>query len=286
MGLRSCTLLAMPSEPHAAPTVSIVIPAFNEERTIRACLRAAVTQTVPAHEIIVVDNRSTDATVAIVRELQAQHPDSRIVLAQQRELQGITPTRNRGFDLATGELIGRIDADSLVEPDWVEQVQRAFADPTVAACTGPMIYYDMPLRRFGHRADDALRRGVAKLTREYHLLFGSNMAIRASAWRVLRAETCLDADDLMHEDIDLTIHLHQHSMRVVYSSSMVAGMSARRIDDSPRKYYHYVMRFERTYQQHGIKSLALRTPMFIFLSTYPALKAVRKNELRKAGRAS
>jgi len=276
----------MSTEPHAAPTVSIVIPAYNEEQTIRACVTAAVNQTVPAHEIVVVDNRATDATAAVVRELQAQHPDANIVLTHQRELQGITPTRNRGFDVATGEVLGRIDADSIVEPDWVEQVQRAFADPGVAACTGPVIYYDMPLRRWGHRADDALRRGVAKLTRDYHLLFGSNMAIRASAWRAIRDETCLDADDLMHEDIDLSVHLHQHGMRVTYSSSMVAGMSARRIDDSPRKYYNYVMRFERTYQRHGVRSLALRTPMFIFLSAYPALKAVRKNELRKAARAS
>ncbi|MEY5018082.1 MAG: hypothetical protein RL431_1131, partial [Actinomycetota bacterium] len=75
-------------------TVSIVIPAYNEEDTIRTCLLAALAQTVPAHEIIVVNNMSTDATVDIVRELQAANPDAPLVLIEQSAAQGITPTRN------------------------------------------------------------------------------------------------------------------------------------------------------------------------------------------------
>lgn len=268
--------------PPAPPTVSIVIPAYNEQDTIKACVLAALDQTVPASEIIVVDNKSTDDTAQVVRALQATFPEAPIIYVQQNEQQGLIPTRNFGLDRAQGEVIGRIDADSVLEPTWVEEVQKAFADPKVAACTGPVIYYDMPLRRFGHIADDAIRRAMIVITRDYHLLFGSNMALRASAWQVIRSEACLDPDDELHEDIDLSIHLHQHKLKVAYSSEMVTGMSARRIDDSPREYYNYVMRFERTYKKHKIRSLALRAPMAILLSAYPALKTVRRNELRKA----
>ena len=56
-----------------APSVSIVIPAFNEEDTIRACVTAAVGQTVPADEIIIVDNKSTDQTPVILKELQEEN---------------------------------------------------------------------------------------------------------------------------------------------------------------------------------------------------------------------
>jgi hypothetical protein len=63
---------------------------------------------------------------------------------------------------------------------------------------------------------------------------------------------------------------------------MVAGMSARRIDNSPREYYNYVMRFERTYQRHNVHNIGLRAPMWIFLSAYPALKVVRKTQARVA----
>ena len=268
------------------PTVSIVIPAYNEEDTIKSCVLAALDQTVPAAEIIVVDNKSTDGTAAVVRALQAAFPEAPLIYLQQNDVQGLIPTRNFGLDSATSEVVGRIDADSVLEPTWVEEVQRAFSDPEVAACTGPVIYYDMPLRRFGAIADDAVRRAMIRITSEYHLLFGSNMALRASAWRAIRDEVCLDSDDELHEDIDLSIHLHEHDLRVAYSSEMVTGMSARRIDDSPREYYNYVMRFERTYKKHRIRSVALRAPMAVLLSAYPALKAMRQNELRKEARAA
>jgi hypothetical protein len=108
------------------------------------------------------------------------------------------------------------------------------------------------------------------------------MALRSWAWQAIRDDVCLDTEDELHEDVDLSIHLHEHKFKVAYSSEMVTGMSARRIDDSPREYYNYVMRFERTYQQHKVRNIALRAPMAIFLSAYPALKAMRMSELRKA----
>ena len=129
--------------------MSIVIPAYNEESVIRQCLIAAIYQSVPAHEIIVVDNLSKDRTADIVRQMQLEYPESPVLLLTQDREQGLIPTRNFGLDSATGDILGRIDADSVLEPDWVEQVQKAFADPAVQATTGPVVYYDMPMRRFG-----------------------------------------------------------------------------------------------------------------------------------------
>ncbi|GGH42066.1 glycosyltransferase [Microbacterium album] len=265
----------------AGPTVSIVIPAFNEESTIRACVLAAIEQTEPADEIIVVDNRSTDATAAIVRAMQREHPQAPLLLLSQDAEQGLIPTRNLGLDAASGEVLGRIDADTVLEPDWVEQVRRIFTDPSVDAATGPMIYYDMPLRRWGHRADDALRKAVHRLARDFHYIFGSNMALRASAWREIRPHVCRDLADEMHEDIDLSIHLHARGHTAVYRSTMVAGMSARRLDDNPRDYYSYVMRWERTYAAHGIDDAKLRAPMWVFSAIYPLLKGVRWSAKRR-----
>ena len=120
-----------------APSVSIVIPAYNEQDTIRACVLATLHQTVAASEIIIVDNKSTDDTRKIVKALQKTYRDAPIILFEQTDAQGLIPTRNFGLDRAQGDVIGRIDADSVVEPNWVEEVQKAFVDPTVAGCTGP-----------------------------------------------------------------------------------------------------------------------------------------------------
>ena len=270
-----------PSGDAIVPSVSIVIPAFNEESAIRSCVLAALTQTVPAHEIIVVDNRSTDRTAEIVRELQAANASAPIILLAQNDEQGLVPTRNLGLDSATGDVIGRIDADSVLEPTWVAEVQKAFLDSTVAAATGPVLYYDMPLRRFGLRANDTLRRAMLRLAREYHFVFGSNMALRATAWRAIRGEVCRDHDDLFHEDIDISVHLYDAGLRAAYVPTMITGMSARRVDDSPRDYVSYVGRFDRTYTHHGVRNRALRVPAWVFLAVYPIAKGLRwgQNEL-------
>ncbi|WP_139006380.1 glycosyltransferase [Arthrobacter crystallopoietes] len=261
----------------AKPSVSIVVPAFNEESVIRQCLFAAISQSEPPAEIIVVDNKSTDRTVELVRQMQDEYPDAPLVLLSQDQAQGLIPTRNFGLDHATGEVLGRIDADSILEPDWVEHLQNAFLDPEVMAATGPVLYYDMPLRRFGLQADDRMRRFVLKLAKkQYHFLFGSNMAIRRGAWEIIRNDLCLDEEDEMHEDIDISVHLAEHALRILYLPEMISGMSARRLEDSPKDYRYYVTRFDRTYKNHKIKRRVLRVPTLIFMSVYYPAKILRR----------
>ncbi len=254
-----------------------MIPAFNEESVIRQCLFAALYQSVPAAEIIVVDNKSTDGTADLVRQVQAEYPDAPLKLLRQDEEQGLIPTRNFGLDRAEGDVLGRIDADSILEPDWVEQVQNAFSDPEVMAATGPVLYYDMPLRRFGLQADDQMRRFVLKLAKkQYHFLFGSNMAVRREAWMVIRNDVCRDETDEMHEDIDISVHLADHALKILYVPEMVSGMSARRLEDSPKDYRYYVTRFDRTYANHKIRKRLLRAPRLIFMGVYYPAKLLRR----------
>ncbi|MGG5172439.1 glycosyltransferase [Pseudarthrobacter sp. J1738] len=260
----------------AALSVSIVIPAYNEESVIRQCLIAAIYQSVPAGEIIVVDNKSTDRTVQIVRQMQTEYPDTPIKLLSQHTEQGLIPTRNYGLNHANGQILGRIDADSVMEPDWVEQVQKAFADDNVQAATGPVVYYDMPMRRFGLKADDRMRQLMLRLAKhQYHFLFGSNMALRKSAWEQICDEACRDEKDEMHEDIDLSLHLAEHQLKVQYWPQMVSGMSARRLEDSPKDYRYYVHRFDRTYKAHNVTKMALKAPMVVFFSVYFPAKLLR-----------
>ncbi|WP_257998250.1 glycosyltransferase [Zhihengliuella halotolerans] len=258
------------------PSVSIIIPAYNEEAVIRQCVEAAIYQTVPAHEIIVVDNRSTDSTAKIVQQVAHEFPESPIRLLRQDEHQGLIPTRDFGLGSATGQVLGRIDADSLIEPTWVERVAETFADPAVDGATGPVLYYDMPLRRFGLKADDRIRQLVLKVAyRQYHFLFGSNMALRASAWEKVADEVCRDEEDQMHEDIDISVHMAQHDMLIRYVPDMIAGMSARRLEDSPKDYRYYVTRFDRTYRAHQINRPLLKIPPLIFMAIYYPAKALR-----------
>lgn len=259
----------------APPTVSIVIPAFNEAEMIEKCVMSCLDQSVMPKEVIVVDNKSTDDTAKIVRRIRKDHPQVRLV--KEHDEQGIIPARNAGLNAARSAVIGRIDADSTVSHGWVEATQKTFADEEVAAATGPVTYHDMPAQEFSLKADTKIRAALSKLAKSHHhFLFGSNMAVRRSVWREMAGEMCLDKDDLFHEDIDIAIHLHEAGHKIVYAPEMIGSMSARRLDDSPRKFYHYVMRYERTFKSHDVKAVNARIPIFIYLLLYFPVRSIRK----------
>lgn len=231
--------------------VSIIIPAWNEEDRIVDCLDNAVRQTIMPHEILVVDNRSTDRTVEIVEQYIQDHPDVPVKLLHQDEEQGLIPTRNYGLNAATGDVLGRVDADCMLKPDWVEVVSGIFTEDAEAmGATGPVTYYDMPARKMALWGDDNVRRHTYRADGGKVLLFGSNMALRATAWRAIANEVCLDKADIMHEDVDVSLHLLGRGMKTVYSDRMICGISARRMDTSFKSFRKYMKRFKNTFNAH------------------------------------
>lgn len=124
--------------------LSIVVPAYNEERYLGGCLESILSQTrdLPdgQTEIIVVNNASTDAT----REVALSYPGVRLVDESRK---GLTYARQAGFAASTGSVIANIDSDCRLTPGWVARVLAAFdAKPTLAALSGPFIYYDLAQR--------------------------------------------------------------------------------------------------------------------------------------------
>lgn len=266
-----CDTISIMQKP---PSVAVVIPAYNEEDSIADCLQSCFNQTVPFSEIIVVNNLSTDATVSIVRELQQDHPE--LVLLEQADAQGIVATRDMGFDAVKADVIGRIDADTILDENWVRSVEQTFIDEKVAAASGPVLYHDMPLPKVGLVLDEKIRSTLHRMAKNHRFLFGTNMAVRRSAWRHVRNLILPDPNDEHHEDISIALALFQNDFEIVYAPEMQAGMSARRIEDGPRDFYRYVMRFENTFRAYDIKSTSARAPIFIYLLIYFPVRTIRK----------
>jgi lipopolysaccharide/colanic/teichoic acid biosynthesis glycosyltransferase/glycosyltransferase involved in cell wall biosynthesis len=109
--------------------ISVIIPAYNAERTLRACLDALKAQTgVTDFEVIVVDDGSTDNTASIAKATGAQ------VIRQPH--QGPAVARNRGVEAACGDIVAFTDADCEPAPDWIQQMSAPFADPDVSGAKG------------------------------------------------------------------------------------------------------------------------------------------------------
>ncbi|MEV6342975.1 glycosyltransferase family A protein [Actinoplanes sp. NPDC051851] len=219
--------------------VSVVIPAYNEESAIIPCLDAVFAQSPAPDEVVVVDNNSTDHTLD--RLLAYPRP----VIVLQESAQGVQHARNRGFGVATGDVIVRIDADTRIPPGYLAAVHETFADPAVHAATGPVSYYDVPLPRLVARVDAGLR---GLWARRLDWIFGANMAIRRPVWQAITAELC--TDEQTHEDLDLGIHLHDRGYLIVYVRAMLAGTSSRRIRGTFAGFRHYLMMNERGYRRH------------------------------------
>jgi glycosyltransferase involved in cell wall biosynthesis len=224
--------------------VSVVVPAYNEEDAIGPCLDAILCQTVAADEIIVVDNDSIDGTAAVLRVYQ-----DRIISIREPRL-GVYYARNTGLDAATGDLIVRIDADTRLPAQWIEQVHELFLDPAVEAVTGPARYYDIQLPGLIARLDLLLRSAWARSTRQrLDWIYGANMAVRASAWHGVRGSLCEDRG--IHEDVDLGIHLFHAGYRVIFVPALAAYTSSRRIRDSRRDFRAYLRMTETCYISHA-----------------------------------
>jgi len=119
--------------------LSFVIPAYNEEAYLPACLDSIVAQTKDLQdvEIIVVNNASSDRT----REVALGFPGVKVVDEPRK---GLTFARQAGFAESSGDLIANVDSDSRLTPGWVEQVLRAFDEqPKLVALSGPIVYYDL-----------------------------------------------------------------------------------------------------------------------------------------------
>ncbi len=245
-------------------TVTIVIPVYNEVDDIERCLTSIAAQTVQPDYVLVVDNNSTDETVAVAR----RYP---FVTVLHEERQGVVHARNTGFDAAKSDIIGRIDADSILAPDWVETLQELFADEAIDAVSGSVGYHHAPFARFFSVIDGAFRRYLAWSLGPELALQGANMALRTSAWWASRDLMCNRGG--MHEDFDLSIHLREAGFSTVFNRTLRADVALRQVGGTWSSFAQYVLLSPGTYAQHNRLRRVFMYPVIgTALMFYPILR--------------
>lgn len=235
--------------------LSVVIPAFNEEDYLKDCLGAVMAQTVKPYEIIVVDNNSTDNTVAIAKSFAG-------VKVVHQAISGICAARDLGFDTATGDIIVRTDADTLPDLNWLERTAQGMT-LGIDAVTGPIYYFDLPGKKLFNSIGVSIQTRLAGSDNRPKFLAGANMAIRAETWRQISDKLCRKEN--IHEDLDMAVHLIENNYVIGYDKDMRVATSARRLRGDTRDFYKYIRAYERTYSLHGISNLSIKVPMLCYL---------------------
>jgi glycosyltransferase involved in cell wall biosynthesis len=208
--------------------LSFVVPAYNEEAYLPACLESIMAQTGElgdAVEIIMVNNASTDRT----REVAMGFKGVRVVDEPRK---GLTFARQAGFAASTGELIANVDSDSRLTEGWVATVLKEFAaEPKLVALSGPFIYYDMsPSQRVSVRVFYAIAYLVYAVNRWVlragSMVQGGNFVLRRTALEKIGGFNTAIA--FYGEDTDIARRMNQVG-EVKFTFDLKMFSSARRL---------------------------------------------------------
>ena len=213
---------------NARPRISFVVPAYNEEVLLPACLRAIraeVERRGVEAEIIVVNNASTDRTA----EVAIKEPGVTLV---QQPIKGLVMARSAGFEASSGELVANIDADTLVPRGWLDRVLAEFKrDPALVAVSGPYDYYDVP---FHIRATARAFYGIGFMTYSFNryvlrigsMVQGGNFVVKREA--LIEAGGFDQKFTFYGEDTDIARRMSQVG-RVKFTWRLMAKSSGRRL---------------------------------------------------------
>jgi len=233
-------------DPHEGPRYSVVIPAFNEQAYLGACLASLAAQDYPdPFEVIVVDNNSTDDTAAI-----AAAAGVTVVVEPER---GVCQARQRGTEAARGEIIVSTDADTTFPPGWLSGIDAAFARyPGAVAVAGPCHFVKAP--RWGTLYSTLLFGMVSlvkRVTGRVVYVSATNIAFRRSVWTGYDTRLTQGGDEL-----DLLRRL-QAAGEVVFDVSNATCTSSRRLDEgllynvAVTVFYYYLLGYalNRTFRR-------------------------------------
>jgi len=225
--------------------LSVVIPAYNEEKRVKACLSALSNQDYEGDfEVVFVDNNSTDKTVEKARAYKNKL-NLRII---KEKRQGRGPARARGFDEAKGDIVFATDVDSIVPPNWLSAMSQHFDGPEVVGVTGPWYVDDVGgFTKWFLNNMQEIGTLPFRLIIGAHWLTGFNFGVRKSAYKKAGG---FDTELNMHEDVELTLRLRKLG-KIAYAKNVKVKTSGRRYKDGLLKGFW-------EYQKEGFKLFVLK----------------------------
>ena len=207
-----------------SPSVTAVIPAYNEEKTISATVKSVLSADYKKLDVIVVDDGSKDKTYEILQKEFGDNPRVRIITKQNG---GKYSALNEGIAAAKGEFLLLIDADTVVAKDCVKLMVPRFTDKRVAAVSGNT--------RVGNVHNLITRFQRVEYIRDFNLTKNGMTRLNAMAvvpgalgmWRKSSVLECGGfSPDTLGEDRDLTMALLDKGYKAVFEPSAFSETEA------------------------------------------------------------
>jgi peptidoglycan-N-acetylglucosamine deacetylase len=206
------------------PFVSVIVPAFNEERVIAKTIESLLASDYPSFEVIVVDDGSPDGTGEVVRERFASKARVRLFTKQNG---GKAEALNYGLMRSRGSIIIGLDADTIFMPQTIRALVRRFHDPGMGAVAGNA--------KVGNRINTVTRWQALEYITSQNMdrrAFSSLNCITVvpgavGAWRRELVERAGGfTSDTLAEDQDLTLSVRRMGFQVGYEEDAIAWTEA------------------------------------------------------------
>jgi len=264
---------------------SVIIAARNEERNIAACLQSVFAQDISAklYEVIVIDDRSEDATPAILREYAASHQNLRALTVAETPA-GVSPKKHAvsmGIKEAANDIIVFTDADCTVPPQWLSTIGAHFDNDTalVQGITSYKYIDGMNKLFYGLQSVDFLSHGVVAAA-----AIGAQLPINANANNMAFRKKAFEEVGGYGEDTGVTLGDDDHLLQRVWRHNRTAGGGAYKIrymaaargavetapTETPAALFRQRSRWGSVTVHYGARQVALLSAVFIFYLTIPA----------------
>lgn len=212
------------TNPDYQPPVTVIIPAYNEEKVIEGTVNSILKSDYANFEIMVVDDGSSDRTAEVIRNIFKDNEKVRLLV---KENGGKSSAINRGFEEAKGEVIIILDADTSIASNSISLLTDYFADEQIAAVSGNV--------KIGNI------RNLLTMWQHVEYVTGFNLEKRAfdelnaitvvpgamGAWRKSAVEEAgFFTEDTLAEDTDITINILRKGYRIKYEPHAYAYTEA------------------------------------------------------------
>lgn len=204
-------------QPSILMRISLLVPCYNEGKSLRKSIRSWLAQSRPLDEIIVVDDCSNDDTAEILKEFEGKITAVRTPFRTGNK----SGAQEYGLQFVTGEIFATTDGDSLLDRNFIKRIERDFDDPAVAAVGGHVKSLQHNWLTACRALDYIIGHNIDKVAQE---CLGYTFVIpgAAGAFRtdIFRRELGFDHDTIT-EDLDFTYKLHELGRRIKYNYGAV-----------------------------------------------------------------
>ncbi len=232
--------------------VSLLVPAYNEEKTIRQCLLSYLNQSRPFDQIVVVDDCSTDSTPQILAEFS----DKIKVVRTPKQSGNKSRAQEFGLQFIEGDIFIMTDADTILDRDFVKNILPYFSNPRVAAVAGYVKSLPHNIltacREIDYFIGQKLHKRAAVSLHSVYIIPGCAAAFRTDIFK----QNVKFSHDTLTEDLDFTYTLYRLGFAIRFAEDAIS------FTQDPPNLPSYVRQMKRWYTggwQNLFKHLSIFT---------------------------